>query len=80
MSSKYSILLPTYNEKDNLPYIIWLIMKYLTESKYDFEIIIIDDNSPDGTQEVARYLQKIYGSERIVSFFIFISKIIFVIT
>lgn len=30
-SSFYSILLPTYNEKDNLPYIIWLIMKYMTE-------------------------------------------------
>ena len=26
---KYSILLPTYNEKENLPLIIWLIMKHL---------------------------------------------------
>jgi len=26
---KYSILLPTYNEKDNLPIIIWLIVKYM---------------------------------------------------
>ena len=36
-------------------------------SKYEFEVIIIDDNSPDNTQEVARDLQKIYGSDRIVS-------------
>lgn len=28
----YTILLPTYNEKENLPIIIWLIMKYLNES------------------------------------------------
>lgn len=30
--NKYSILLPTYNEKDNLPIIIWLIVKYMQES------------------------------------------------
>jgi dolichol-phosphate mannosyltransferase len=44
----YSIILPTYNEKDNLPLIIWLIMKYMTEAKCEFEVIIVDDNSPDG--------------------------------
>lgn len=26
---KYSILLPTYNEVENLPIIIWLIVKYM---------------------------------------------------
>lgn len=30
-NDKYSILLPTYNEKENLPIIIWLIVKYFTE-------------------------------------------------
>lgn len=28
---KYSVLLPTYNEKENLPLIVWLIIKYFTE-------------------------------------------------
>ncbi|XP_073823504.1 dolichyl-phosphate mannosyltransferase subunit 1 [Musca autumnalis] len=63
---KYSILLPTYNEKDNLPIIIWLIMKYMTAGGYQFEVIIIDDNSPDGTLEVAKDLQKIYGEDKIL--------------
>ncbi|XP_061395822.1 dolichol-phosphate mannosyltransferase subunit 1 [Musca vetustissima] len=66
VESKYSILLPTYNEKDNLPIIIWLIMKYMTASGYQFEVIIIDDNSPDGTLEVAKDLQKIYGEDKIL--------------
>ncbi|KAK2185991.1 hypothetical protein NP493_215g05045 [Ridgeia piscesae] len=65
-SDKYSILLPTYNERENLPLIIWLIVKYLTESATDFEIIVIDDGSPDGTLEVAKQLEKIYGSDKIV--------------
>ena len=28
---KYTILLPTYEEKDNLPLVIWLIMKYMDD-------------------------------------------------
>ncbi|KAI8432572.1 hypothetical protein MSG28_013560 [Choristoneura fumiferana] len=65
-SDKYSILLPTYNERENLPIIIWLIMKYLDNSGYDFEVIVIDDGSPDGTLDVAKQLQKLYGSSKIV--------------
>jgi dolichol-phosphate mannosyltransferase len=30
-NTKYSVLLPTYNEKDNLPLIIWLLMKTADE-------------------------------------------------
>lgn len=63
---KYSVLLPTYNERENLPLIIWLLVKYFRESEYDFEIIVIDDGSPDGTLEVAEQLQEIYGDDKIL--------------
>ena len=36
-------------------------------SGYNYEIIVIDDGSPDGTLEVAEQLQKIYGEDKIVS-------------
>lgn len=62
----YSILLPTYNEVDNLPIIVWLIVKYMDKSGFDYEIIIIDDASPDGTLEAAKQLQAIYGDSKIV--------------
>lgn len=35
-------------------------------SKINFEIIIIDDGSPDGTQEVAKQLVEIYGEDKIL--------------
>ncbi|PWA32891.1 hypothetical protein CCH79_00016432 [Gambusia affinis] len=63
---KYSVLLPTYNERENLPLIVWLLVKYFGESGYDYEIIVIDDGSPDGTLEVAKQLQKIYGDDKIL--------------
>jgi len=28
---KFSVLLPTYNEKENLPLIIWLLVKHFEE-------------------------------------------------
>lgn len=63
---KYSVLLPTYNERQNLPIITELLVTSFTENNLDYEIVIIDDNSPDKTIEVAKQLQKIYGEDRIV--------------
>ncbi|EMD89494.1 glycosyltransferase family 2 protein [Bipolaris maydis ATCC 48331] len=63
--NKYSVLLPTYNERRNLPIITWLLNKTFTENNLDWELIIVDDGSPDGTQEVAAQLQKVYSPERI---------------
>eukprot|EP00741_Cyanophora_paradoxa_P023152 tig00021571_g22362.t1 len=63
---KYSVLLPTYNERENIPIIVWLLVEQFEKGGFDFEIVIIDDASPDGTLEVCKQLQKIYGEKRIV--------------
>ncbi|KAI6239664.1 Dolichol-phosphate mannosyltransferase subunit 1 [Aphelenchoides fujianensis] len=39
---------------------------YLNESGIDYEVIVIDDNSPDGTLQVAEKLQRELGEEKIV--------------
>ena len=65
-SRKYSVILPTYNERKNLPIIIYLLVQTFTSNALPYEIIIVDDNSPDGTQEVAHQLARVYGEEHIL--------------
>jgi len=55
---KISVVLPTYNEKGNLPIVVEEIDKNLENC--DYEIIVVDDNSPDGTWKVALNLSKKY--------------------
>ena len=76
MPNKYSVILPTYNERKNLPVIVYLIndtftkkygrwlIHFLTSltfhSNLDYEIVIVDDGSPDGTATIAKQLQKAF--------------------
>jgi len=50
------VLIPTYNEKENIEAIV---RKTLSLDK-DFHILIIDDNSPDGTADIVKGLIKEY--------------------
>lgn len=50
--TKSLIIIPTYNEKEN---IVRIITKVLSLSD-DYHILVIDDNSPDGTAELVRGL------------------------
>ncbi|EFP76836.2 dolichol-phosphate mannosyltransferase [Puccinia graminis f. sp. tritici CRL 75-36-700-3] len=63
---KYSVILPTYNERRNLPIMIWLLARTFDQHQIDWEVIVVDDNSPDGTLEVAQQLQRLYGPHRII--------------
>jgi dolichol-phosphate mannosyltransferase len=48
--SRVMVVIPTYNEADNLP---TLIGELLALGLPGLEILIVDDNSPDGTGQVA---------------------------
>lgn len=64
--NKYSVIIPTYNERRNIPIIVWLLNRTFTEAALDWELIIVDDASPDGTQEIVQQLARAYGSDKIV--------------
>lgn len=48
------VIIPTYNEIENVESIIRTVFDVTT----DFDVLVVDDNSPDGTSEVVIELQK----------------------
>ncbi len=48
------VIIPTYNEKENIENIINAVF----ELPLDYHILIIDDNSPDGTAQIVKNIQK----------------------
>lgn len=59
-SIDYSIIIPTYNESGNIESLLDSIVKTIYNSKYQLEIIVVDDESPDGTGKIAElYSEKL---------------------
>ena len=54
--NKVSVILPTYNEKDNVLLLILDIQSQLNNQEY--EIIVVDDDSPDGTWKIVQKLKE----------------------
>lgn len=61
-----SIVIPTYNERENIVKLIRSIHEVMTEAQLSYEIIVVDDNSPDGTAEAVRALSSQFNVELIV--------------
>lgn len=56
MKSDALVIIPTYNEKENIAAIIQATFK----QEKEFDILVVDDNSPDGTATIVEQLQKKY--------------------
>ncbi|MFV0483980.1 MAG: polyprenol monophosphomannose synthase [Bacteroidales bacterium] len=55
--SKNIVIIPTYNEKENVKLMIEKVFSLVPS----FEILVVDDNSPDGTADIVTGLQAEYG-------------------
>ncbi|MEK7570827.1 MAG: glycosyltransferase [Patescibacteria group bacterium] len=58
--NKISVVVPTYNEEENIEQLIARIDAALTAKNITYEVIVVDDNSTDKTQQVIKSLQKNY--------------------
>ena len=65
MRPELSLIVPTYNEAENIPTLVQRVHQALS-SHCRYELIIVDDDSPDGTAEIARSLKSQYPVEVIV--------------
>ena len=63
-SPELSLIVPTYNERENIETLVERVHKSL--SAYNYELIVVDDNSPDGTAELAKSLSSKYPIRVIV--------------
>lgn len=53
-----SLIIPTYNEEENIAVIIQRSLRNLKKCKEDFEILVVDDNSKDNTGKIVRKIAK----------------------
>ena len=60
---KRLVILPTYNEAENIPVLIPRIFKYLP----DCTVLVIDDGSPDRTAEIAKSLTGTYPNLEVIN-------------
>lgn len=56
-----SVIVPTYNERENITRLIKQIHEIMTEYGIPYEVLVIDDNSPDGTAEAVKSLSGFYS-------------------
>ena len=64
--SSISLVLPAYNEAENIEPLVAEAVPALEASADDYEIIVVDDGSADGTAEVARRVMETYPAVRLV--------------
>ena len=56
---KAFIIIPTYNERENIQKVIPILLKVFSKIKqWDMQILVVDDSSPDKTADVVRELEK----------------------
>lgn len=61
-----SFFCPAYHDQDNLPRLIPAVHQFLRSNASAFEIIIVEDGSPDRTDEVADELAQKYPEVRVI--------------
>lgn len=65
---KVVIIIPTYNEKENISILLKELLRQIARLRfYKFKILVVDDNSPDGTGEIVKEYQNKYKNIYLLS-------------
>lgn len=62
---RISIVIPAYNEEENLPILFEELAKLVASGKTDYEVVLVDDGSTDETYRVATKYREKYSFLRI---------------
>ena len=61
MQTDSIVIIPTYNEKENIENIIRAVLAL----PQGFHILVVEDNSPDGTADIVKHLQQTEFADRL---------------
>src|SRR5712691_1503610 len=59
-----AIVIPTFNERDNVPIVVQRVNRVLAGTSW--EVIFVDDDSPDGTADMVRALARTQANIRVL--------------
>ena len=62
-----SVVIPAYNEEESITETIDLVITTLLENKIDHEVLVVNDNSKDGTEQVLQTLSEKYSTLKYVT-------------
>jgi dolichol-phosphate mannosyltransferase len=65
--SKLVIVLPTYNERENIQALLPMLQETLRAVPYESHILVVDDNSPDGTGAAVLALEERYANLHLIT-------------
>ena len=57
MQSDSVIIIPTYNEKENIENMIRALMEF----EHGFDVLVVDDGSPDGTAAIVKAMMEVFS-------------------
>lgn len=64
---KIVVIVPTYRERENIQKLVPLLENQLSKINHQVDILVVDDESPDGTADAVRELKKIYKNLHLIS-------------
>ncbi len=66
MEQMISIVIPVYNERPNIKPLLENTVSVMRNGRFNFEIIIVDDGSTDGTEELLRDIKREYPELKVL--------------
>ncbi|UXD21091.1 dolichol monophosphate mannose synthase [Ignicoccus pacificus DSM 13166] len=65
--TEVSVIVPTYKERENIVELAKRLDEAMREHGIDYELVVVDDNSPDGTAEAAMSMRdKVSGKIKVI--------------
>ena len=67
IQNKIGVIIPTYNERENIGLLINALQREFEKLPHEMHILVVDDNSPDGTSNIVQSVAKKYPNIHLIT-------------